>query len=272
MPGARHVSAGLANRAITQRFGAIEFVPPTTVVRSYGEKGTHTSAPVENEARYNDFVPLVYGTAWYAPPIIFSKNDGNLTRMEVLLGMGEINSVVKLLVNDIEIPLGVNGTNMTATGWFNIVTLGGRAGSFNQEYLDSSGEPLGDPYGSMAVLNVVVPNQISDGRSLPQIQVLVEGIRLEHFSTAGTSLGESFTNNPAWVLLDMIRRCGWKPEDIDLGSFARAAAYCDELIVAHDATRQHDRRPAVPVQPGAVANGEPRRMSFAASAIRRDCC
>ena len=48
----------------------------------------HRAAAVENEGRYNDFVPLVYGTAWYRPPVVFARNDGNLTHMEVLLGMG----------------------------------------------------------------------------------------------------------------------------------------------------------------------------------------
>jgi hypothetical protein len=218
----------------TRRFGGIEFVPPTTVVRSYGEKGSHESAALANEARYNNFIPLVYGTAWYAPPIIFSKNDGNLTRMDVLLGMGEMHGAVKVLVNDVDIPLGQAGANMTATGWYGAVTLGTREGGFNTEYLDSSGNPLGDPYGSMAVLDVVVPNPINDGRSLPQIQVLGEGLKLERFGTDGSSLGESFTNNPAWVVLDLLRRCGWKIEDVDVTSFARAAAYCEEAITAHD--------------------------------------
>jgi hypothetical protein len=77
-------SAGIPTRS----FGGIEFVPASIVVRSYGEKGSHLAAASGNEARYNDFVPLVYGTAWYEPPIIFARNDGNLTHMEVLLGMG----------------------------------------------------------------------------------------------------------------------------------------------------------------------------------------
>jgi hypothetical protein len=218
----------------TARFGGIEFVPPSTVVRSYGEKGNHESAPLMNEARYNDFVPLVYGTAWYAPLVIFSKNDGNLTHMDVLLGMGAMEGVIKVLVNDVDVPVGRAGSNMTATGWYNVVTMGGRTGAFNPEYVDAGGNPLGDPYGSMAVLNVVVPNQINNGNSLPQIKVLVEGAKLEQFSASGVSLGESFTNNPAWVLLDLLRRCGWAPEDIDMASFAQAAAYCGEAITAQD--------------------------------------
>jgi len=218
----------------TARFGGIEFVPASTVVRSYGERGNHESVPLMNEARYNDFIPLVYGTAWYAPLVIFSKNDGNLTHMDVLLGMGAMESVIKVLVNNVDIPVGQAGSNMTATGWYNVVTMGGRTGTFNPEYVDASGNPLGDPYGSMAVLNVVVPNQINNGNSLPQISVLVEGMQLEQFSANGSSLGQSFTSNPAWVLLDLLRRCGWDLEDIDLASFAQAAAYCGEAITAQD--------------------------------------
>jgi hypothetical protein len=218
----------------TARFGGIEFVPPSTVVRSYGEKGWHVSDPVSNEARYNDYIPLVYGTAWYAPPVVFAKNDGNLTRMEVLLGMGEMQSVVKVLVNGMDIPVGRAGVNMTATGWFNVVSLGGRTGGFNLDFADAAGNPLGDPYGSMATLSVVVPNKVSNGRSLPQVEVLVQGMRLDRYGADGSYLGESFTNNPAWVLLDVLRRCGWTREEIDLPSFGRAAEICDELIPARD--------------------------------------
>ncbi len=218
----------------TRRFGGIEFVPPTTLVRSHGEKGFHVSGAVENEARYNDFVPLVYGTAWYAPLIVFSKNDGNLTRMEVLPGMGEIQGVLKVLVNDIEIPAGQAGADMTATGWYNVVSYGNRTGAFNLDYVDGAGNPLGDCYGSMAVLSVVVPNRIHNGRSLPRIQALVEGLKLPRFAEDGSFLGESFTANPAWVLLDILRRCGWELGQIDLASFARAASYCDEMILAQD--------------------------------------
>jgi len=218
----------------TRRFGGIEFVPPSTLVRSYGEKGLHVSSVLENEARYNDFVPLVYGTAWFAPLIVFAKNDGNLTRMEVLLGMGEIQGVLKVLVNGIEIPEGRAGANMTGTGWYNLTTRGNRTGDFNQDFTDEAGNPLGDPYGSMAALSVVVPNRINDGRTLPRIQVLMEGLKLGRHATDGTYLGESFSNNPAWVLLDVLQRAGWTLEEIDVRSFAQAATYCEALIAAQD--------------------------------------
>ena len=54
-------------RGMFRNFGGIEFVPPAISVRTYGDKSAHTSAVSVNEARYNDFVPMIYGTAWYQP-------------------------------------------------------------------------------------------------------------------------------------------------------------------------------------------------------------
>jgi hypothetical protein len=66
----------------TGRFGGIEYVPPTILVRGAGQKNSQLSAVQDNTARYNDFVPLIYGTQWHVPDVVFSRNDGNLTRIE----------------------------------------------------------------------------------------------------------------------------------------------------------------------------------------------
>jgi hypothetical protein len=231
---ARGMFSADGTSALSRRFGGIEFVPATILVRGHGEKGYRSSEVSENEARYNDFVPLQYGTVWVDAPIVFGRNDGNLTRMEVLIGLGRIDSVLKVLVNDIEIPTGVSGRDMTPSGWWNLFADGGRAGGFNVNFTTSSGTPLGDPYGSMACLSVVVPNQINDGRSLPRVKVLMRGLRLERFDAVGGSLGFSYSNNPAWVLLDILRRSGWKLSEIDVTTFATAAAFCDQTIAATD--------------------------------------
>ncbi|MEO8660915.1 MAG: phage tail protein [Bryobacteraceae bacterium] len=218
----------------TRRFGGIEFVPSDINVRSYGDKASHISGAVENQARYNDCVPILYGTAWYEPPIVFARNDGNLTRLEVLLGSGEIEEVLKIVVNDIEIPIGVDGTNMTGTGWFNVVSAGGRVGGFNLDFTDGAGSPLGDPYGSMAYASVVVPNAINDGKSLPQIKVLAKGLKLPQYGASGDLTQEAFSNNPAWVLLDVFRRSGWALQDINLSSFKASADFCALPVSATD--------------------------------------
>ncbi|MGA3023973.1 MAG: phage tail protein [Bryobacteraceae bacterium] len=219
---------------VTRRFGGIEFVPAAIMVRSYGERGTHLSPVIDNLAVYNNCVPLVYGTGWFQPPIVFARNDGNLTRMEVLLGSGVIDGVDTVIVNDVEVPAGQPNTNMTGTGWYNVVSTGTRDGAFNIDFVDSTGNPLGDPYGSMAFLSVVVPNQISDGTTLPEIDVLMRGLHLGTYDTTGALVDTVFTNNPAWVLLDVLQRAGWDAADINIPSFAQAAQVCDVLIPATD--------------------------------------
>jgi hypothetical protein len=203
-------------------------------VRTAGDRNWHTSAESVNAARYNDFVPMVYGTAWYAPPVVFARNDGNFTRMEVLLGIGEMQGVRTVLVNGVEITPGIAGTNMTATGWYNIPTLGTRAGTQNPDFLDGSGQPAGDPYGSMAYLSVVIPNRLNDGTALPTVKVLVDGLKIPQYNLDGSAAGEQPGSNPAWILLDILRRTGWSADEIDIPSFAAAAAYCDEAITALD--------------------------------------
>ena len=154
--------------------------------------------------------------------------------MEVLLGIGPMQGVLTVLVNDIEIPLGVNGTNMTGTGWYNVQTLGTRDGAFDMNFTDAQGNPAGDPYGSMAYLSVVVPNSINNGNSLPTVKVLAQGLLIPVYAADGSYVSDQFSNNPAWILLDVLRRSGWSTTEIDIPSFAAAAAYCDQQIDTTD--------------------------------------
>ena len=218
----------------TGRFGGIEYVPPTILVRGAGQKNSQLSAVQDNTASYNDFVPLVYGTQWHMPDVVFSRNDGNLTRMEVLLGMGQIQGILSVLIDDIQIPQGVTGVNMTSTGWYNLISPGTRNGQQDPNFSDGNGNLLGDPYGSMAYLSIVVPNRINDGTSIPAVQVLMQGLKLWQFDTSGNLLGEEFSSNPAWVLLDILMRCGYELTEINTASFANAAAYADALISVDD--------------------------------------
>ena len=218
----------------TGRFGGIEYVPPTILVRGAGQQSSQLSAIQDNTAAYNDFVPLVYGTQWTVPDVVFSRNDGNLTRMEVLLGMGQIQGVLTVLVDDIQIPQGVSGVNMTSTGWYNLISAGTRDGQQDPNFTDGSGNLLGDPYGSMAYLSIVVPNRINDGTSIPSVQVLMQGLNLWQFDTSGNFLGEQFSSNPVWVLLDILMRSGYSQTEINTASFATAAAYADQLISVDD--------------------------------------
>jgi hypothetical protein len=219
---------------VTSRFGGIEFVPASIIVRSYGSKTSQLSTPLPNQALYNDFVPLIYGTGWYQPPIVLARNDGNLTHFEVLLGVGQISSVITVIVNNTQIPVGVNGTNMTATGWYNVISFGTRNGSFNPDFSNPAGQPLGDPYGSMAFMSLVVPNWISNGTSFPEVDVLIQGLQLAQYDSSGNYVSTVFTNNPAWVMLDALLRSGWSLTQLDLATFSNVAERCSALVPTVD--------------------------------------
>jgi hypothetical protein len=218
----------------TARFGGFQFLPPSALVRAHGDREAAVSEAVDNRAKSNDVVPLVYGTNWYQPPVVFARSDGNLTHCEVLLGSGEMSFVHKVVANGVEIPAGETGKDMGATGWYNVVSLGERNGGFNLNFTDGTGKPIGDPHGSMAVVAVAIPNRVSNGQSIPKIEVLADGMRLERFGADGVAMGRAFTRNPSWVILDVLRRSGWKLGELNIESFAAAAMNCDELIEVQD--------------------------------------
>ena len=121
---------------------------------------------------------------------------------------------------------------MTATGWYTLLTPGSRSGSFNPDFTDASGNPLGDPYGSLAVLAVVVPNAISNDSTLPAVDVLVEGLLLDSYDSSGAYVTSSFSNNSAWVLLDILLRSGWNRDQYQSSaSFAARGYICRGFIV-----------------------------------------
>ena len=58
----------------------------------------------------------------------------------------------------------------------------------------------------------------------------MQGMKLPVYGQDGSPAGLQFSNNPAWVLMDVLRRSGWLLAELDVESFAAAASYCDEPI------------------------------------------
>lgn len=220
----------------TRRFAGFQFIPAARLVRGYGEKHSAMSTPSATDSTALELVPIAYGTVWTDGIVTISQSDGNLIRMEAVLCSGPIAGVVKVIVDGVEIPAGEPGRDMNATGWYNVVTLGGRSGSFNMDFRNESGEPVGDPNGGIAVLSIIVPSTLGRRVGNASIQVLVQGAILPTYNNAGVYSGDSFTSNPAWVLLDVMRRAGYREEELDLGSFAAAAIQCSELVVTVDSS------------------------------------
>ncbi|MCZ2155376.1 MAG: phage tail protein, partial [Bryobacterales bacterium] len=206
----------------TRRFGGMEYIPvPLTQ-----EKPLTTG----NEAAYNGFVPLIYGTSWYQPPVVATRHTPEYTKLEALLGLGPIQGVLKVLANGVELPVSEPNGAMDPTGSYRMGSLGDRTGAFDPEMGSPNGTPLGNPYGSMVSIVMLVPASLYSGSGIPRVEVLVDGLRLQRFDIHGEFLDQFFTNNPAWVALDVLRRTGWSLAELDLRSFARAAGACDEAV------------------------------------------
>jgi len=247
----------------TARFGGFQFLPATSLVRSFGSAQRYWSQAIDGRARPNDAVPLVYGTVRYPAPVIWAWNDGNYLICEVLVGSGPIQGVQRLWVEGIELPLGVTGVDMSATGWYNVLTTGGRNGAFDQNFTDSQGNSISDPHGSLAVVSVHVLSSMVSSNRLPTVEVLAQGLLLDRYDGQGQHLDQFFTNDPVWALLDLLKRCGWQADEIDIGSFGNAAAYLEQLVPVTDANGNAiqepfaafnyallDRKPAIDVARG----------------------
>lgn len=219
---------------VTRRFAGFHYIPATRLVKGYGEKGASWSVPSVMDSSAGELVPIAYGTVWTDGIVTVAQSDGNLYRMEVVLCSGAIAGVIKVVVEGVELPVGAFGRDLTATGWYNIVSHGNRSGSFNMDFQTESGAPVGDPNGSIAVLSIVVPSSIVGGRGSCVVQVLLQGLLLPTYDLTGSYVGDSYSSNPAWVLLDVMRRSGYREEELELSSFAEAATKCAELLSSVD--------------------------------------
>lgn len=214
----------------TRRFGGFTYLPSSILVRTHGSRAMQPATVHGNHPRSNDVAPLVYGMGWLTPPLIHSFNDGNLTRMLLLLCDGPVEGVSRVVVNGAEIPAAVEGRDMSASGWHKRIATGSREGSFLPRPDNDSVYSESDPHGSMTTLEVVIPNALQKGNSVPNVEVLVKGLHLLTLNASGESAGFMHSSNPAWVLLDVLLRSGWQLAELDLPSFARAAAHCDETV------------------------------------------
>src|SRR6185369_9612959 len=132
--------------------------PPgqTQSVRNYITGKFSDVQASSNEARYGDYIPMLYGRAWTDPLVINTLPDGNFLTITALVCFGEVDAILDVVVNDYHIPHtyndtesptstgpGVsNATEAAKSGWWICLNKGDRSGAPGTA---GSGE---DPYGS----------------------------------------------------------------------------------------------------------------------------
>jgi hypothetical protein len=154
----------------TARFGGDTWLPPTQYNgRQYvtGQK-TYGFNPVNNGP--GQYYNQVYGKQWVICTVLEPAGDPNSLRAECVVCVatnGQVNIDV-VLVNGVQIPAGAGDVLFT----WRYITQGGRNGAVNG---DAIFDNHGDPHGSLAVIEFVVPFQLAAGGSIPTVQALVSG-------------------------------------------------------------------------------------------------
>jgi len=184
-----------------------------------------------NEARYNDFVPMVYGTAWYNPPIVFARNDGNLTRNgSAARQWARCRPCFKGAGERRRDSGGRRRAQYDGHGMVQRADTGYRAWArLDSDFTD------GDPYGSMAYASVVVTEPAERRDEPAESRGAGDGAESCRFmGPTASGWPKQLTGEPG------VDRSGYAAArrmgagEIDAASFARAAAFCDEEIAALD--------------------------------------
>lgn len=232
---------------ITGRFAGVQYEGSTGGrSREYTSGNWLDIANNPNEARYGRPIPLVYGTAWVDAIVIQPQGDGNSTRFEAIVCSGEVQSILHVVVNDetlqpaTDITGGVNYVVRDPLFRYNVINRGDRDGAPN---LDTPWNGNGDPYGGMCAILCVVPGRVADSNSIPRVRVLVQGPKLRLYSNPSTYTS-SYSDNPAWVLMDLLIWAGLTYSDLEIQTFIDAAAICAASINYTDqygSTSTHSR-------------------------------
>ena len=232
---------------VTGRFGGVQYEGSTGGrSREYTSGNWIDIQNNPNEARYGNPIPMVYGTAWVDAVVVQPQGDGNSTRFEAIVCLGEAQYILRVVVNDTELQPATDitgGTNYIvrdALLRYNVINRGDRDGAPN---LDSPWGGTGDPYGSMCAILCVVPRRLAEATSTPRVRVLVQGPKLRVYTDVST-YSKTYTDNPAWVIMDLLTWAGVGYAELDIQSFIDAAAICAASVSYTDqygATSSHAR-------------------------------
>jgi hypothetical protein len=220
-----------ANR-VTARYGGSRWDQPTQFKsRGFGQAKAVDGFNAINEGKYNDYIPMGWGTYWIDPVVMSIVGDANFTRMEILIGLGEFQGIRKVIVNDIDVDFLATGgpqldDQIALHLWWSHQTTGDRSGRVNNTSIYNG---QGDPYGSQKILTVEVPKQLSPSSSIPRIRVLVDGPKVRVYSDTNT-FSDQFSSNPSWILMDQLVWLGWNYSDLDIQTFIDSASFFDQAI------------------------------------------
>ena len=214
----------------TYRNRAITYVPTNYRWHS------HPLTTNPNQAKYNGVIPLVYGTAMVRCQILFMQSSSAVAYGELLVCQGPITSMAQLITGNTIVPYFGSSYAFVnkATGQWNY-----RNGVIGNYFADpyfttshvSGGVGDSDILNQMAMIMLQVPVEFVGNASDFQASVLVNGLQVQQYDQNGVATGSPVTtSNPAWIILDLLRRSGWQPSEINFASFYAFSVYANQLI------------------------------------------
>lgn len=218
---------------VTGRYGGVQrdsFVASRSREYTSGNQIDIQNNP--NEQRFGKPIPMIYGIAWVDAIVMPTFGDGNSTRFEAIVCLGEVQGIYRVVVNDVElqpatdITGGVNYIIRDPLLRYNVINQGDRSGAPN---LDTPWNGDGDPYGSLCTILCVVPRRLAEASGSPRVRVLVQGPKLRVYTTT-SAYSKVFTSNPIWVIMDLLTWAGIGYADLEIQTFIDAAAICDVSI------------------------------------------
>ena len=221
---------------VTGNFAGIEWSPSTYYAynRNYVSGQKIATFSYLNSAIVGQYHNLLYGKQFVSPKLANIIEDGNATRCEAMICTGQLSgdAVALVLVNAVQINELTTGSDFLFR--WNWITTGGRHGTLNGDagYKNNSYSALGDPYGSIATIEIVFYKDIFSGFGQPTVEVLATGPQLQVFTdqTTYSFQPDPLNHNPAWVLLDLLFKANWSPGEIDMSTFIAAASFCSTSI------------------------------------------
>lgn len=216
----------------TFRNRSVNFVPTNVNYHS------HPTSTNPNQAKYNQAIPLVYGTTMVPCLILFLQSSSSVTYGELLVCAGPISSLSQLIVGNVIVPYQSPSAytfKNDATGHWTYRN-GVLGNYFPDPYFNGPGvstqgaTPDTDILSQMAVIMLQVPNQFGDDSSM-QAYAMVNGLWVQAYDQNGNASGTpSSSMNPAWILLDLLQRMGWQPSEINFPSFYAFSVYANQFI------------------------------------------
>ena len=268
----------------TARFGGVTWIAPSQYSgRQYttGQKTFGFNQP--NTALAGSYYNWVTGTQWVQGQVLAPAGDPNSLRSEVAVCVAAFGPcmVQKVLVNGVEVPR--DGSDVLflwrfAGGPGSNQGAGGRSGKLNGDkyYSTSSYRALGDPHGSVCVIEFVVPAELAQPGSVPNVQVLVTSGPLIRCTSGGSfsfvapDLVDDVAGpaaNLVWAAMDLLTWGNISTAQIDPVSWAAAAAIAATSVsyVASDgSTKSHAQFKASFALPGTSRQA----LSAALTALR----